>query len=115
MPSLIAVLTLLALSGTASAADPEAGAQRYAQLCASCHGIAGQGDGPAARRMRPRPRDLGDLEWQASVDDAYLRQIIRDGGIAVGRSPMMMPFGQSLDDAQLEDLIAFLRSLPQTR
>src|SRR6185503_9004715 len=33
----------------------------YQQSCASCHGAAGHGDGPAAKDMEPPPIDFHDL------------------------------------------------------
>lgn len=37
-----------------------AGERIYAANCASCHGLRGRGDGPAASQLDPRPADLGD-------------------------------------------------------
>lgn len=43
---------------TPVAAQPEAGARLYRTHCVQCHGPAGAGDGPAADRVYPRPRDF---------------------------------------------------------
>lgn len=37
------------------------GRDLYVAYCASCHGLEGQGDGPAAEAMRMRPTDLTAL------------------------------------------------------
>jgi len=37
---------------------PRHGVDLYVRHCASCHGIAGKGDGPAAEALTPRPSDL---------------------------------------------------------
>jgi mono/diheme cytochrome c family protein len=43
-------------------AQPEdPGRNEFLQSCASCHGIAGKGDGPVAKSLRPRPADLTRL------------------------------------------------------
>jgi len=45
-------------------ADPvlaEMGADLYLRYCASCHGVSGTGDGPAAEAMRAPPTDLTRL------------------------------------------------------
>lgn len=68
----------------AAAAD-----ELFATRCAPCHGARGQGDGRLAPNLNPRPRSFADAAWQASVTDTFLEQIIRDGGPAVGRSPLM--------------------------
>ena len=61
--SVIAALILAARAG----ADPPAGAESvlaevgapiFQRYCASCHGMAGRGDGPSARALHPKPADL---------------------------------------------------------
>ncbi|MCS7041836.1 MAG: cytochrome c [Bryobacteraceae bacterium] len=37
------------------------GRELYVAYCASCHGMEGRGDGPAAEAMRMRPTDLTAL------------------------------------------------------
>ncbi len=61
----------------------------YTSRCASCHGTAGAGDGPVAAAMTPKPRNYRDHAWQASVTDAQLGKVIVEGGVAVGKSPLM--------------------------
>lgn len=104
----MAVLCLL--SAQANAADVDAGKAKFQQLCATCHGPAGGGDGPASAALNPKPRALSDAEWQASVDDAYLGKVIKEGGPAVGLSPMMVA-QRGLSDADLANIIAYIRSL----
>src|SRR5579859_1030399 len=38
--------------------SPVSGKQMYAGYCASCHGVNGRGDGPAAAALKARPADL---------------------------------------------------------
>jgi mono/diheme cytochrome c family protein len=61
----------------------------FTTRCAPCHGARGLGDGRLAPNLSPRPRSFADAAWQANVTDTFLEQIIRDGGPAVGRSPLM--------------------------
>lgn len=111
MASLAGGLLGALIAVPAQAGDPEAGQQPFQQLCATCHGATGKGDGPASAALNPKPRDMSDSEWQAEVDDDYLRTVIRDGGRAVGLSQMMTPFGGALNEQQLEDVVAFIRTL----
>jgi mono/diheme cytochrome c family protein len=37
--------------------------------------------------------------------------VIKLGGPAVGKSPLMAPWGGTLDDQQIRDVIAFVRTL----
>jgi mono/diheme cytochrome c family protein len=110
--SVAAALAALCITAApAQAGDAEAGKAKFQQFCATCHGPAGAGDGPASAALRPKPRPLGDAEWQASVDDDYLRKVITEGGAAVGLSPMMTPWGHTLKGDDLENVVAYVRSL----
>ena len=51
----------------ASIPDLARGKQIYAQNCATCHGAAGGGDGPAATSMKPEPTALSGAEWADKV------------------------------------------------
>ncbi len=79
----------------AVAVDPAAAATEadaiFNTRCAACHGVSGKGDGIAAASLTPKPRDYTDKAWQASIDDNYLAKVIVEGGVAVGKSPMMVP------------------------
>jgi mono/diheme cytochrome c family protein len=81
-------------AGPAAAAQPSAAAMAEAQQifstrCTPCHGMAGGGDGPASAGLTPKPRNFHDADWQKSVTDQYIEQIIQYGGAAVGKSPAM--------------------------
>jgi mono/diheme cytochrome c family protein len=106
----LAIAAFMLAPGLVAAGDAAAGETRFKQLCATCHGVSGKGDGPAAAALRPKPRDMSDAEWQASVDDAYLADIIKRGGAALGKSPLMTPF-PALNEQQLKDIVAFIRTL----
>ena len=83
----------------------------FAQLCSTCHGTDGTGNGPAAANLEPKPRNYTDQAWQASVTDDDLRKIIVEGGGAVGKSPMMPPNPQLKDKPQVVDeLVKIVRS-----
>src|SRR6056297_742055 len=102
---------LCMVGASAQAADVEAGEAKFKQFCAPCHGPAGAGDGPASASLNPKPRALNDPEWQASVDDAYIKKIITEGGPAVGLSPMMTAWGHALKGDDLENVVAYIRQL----
>jgi putative copper resistance protein D len=78
----------------------------YGESCTVCHGIAGYGDGPAARDLKPKPADLtarhtashtvGDLYWWLSY------------GI---KETAMPGFKESFSEDERWDLINFLRAL----
>lgn len=75
--------------GGAAGAPSEVAAAMFRDVCATCHGGSGKGDGPAAESLSPRPRNYTDPAWQASVTDDDIKKIILEGGQAVGKSAMM--------------------------
>ncbi len=82
----------------------------YEFRCSPCHGPNGRGDGPASVHLIPRPRDFGDPEWQDATKDEAIEAIIREGGRAVGKSPMM-PGNTDLDEAALKALRTYVRRM----
>jgi len=107
-----------ALSGAESTAatsngDPQRGAPLYATYCSSCHGPHGDGDGPAAAALQPRPAKHSDKPYMQALSDEHLFKVIKLGGTAAGKSPLMAPWGGALSDQQIHDLVAFVRTLAQ--
>ena len=78
-------------------------------LCSTCHGLSGTGDGIAGAVLNPKPRNWTDPAWQASVDDARLAKVIKEGGPAVGLSVLMAP-NPTLKDETIADLVKLVRS-----
>ena len=106
---LCAVVLGAALS--AHAADAEQGKKLYGQFCATCHGQSGKGDGPGAAALNPKPRDHTDKEYMSQLSDDDLMKVIKNGGASIGKSPLMPPWGASLKDDQIKDIIAYVRTL----
>ncbi|MEE2704320.1 MAG: cytochrome c [Myxococcota bacterium] len=94
--------------------NPELGAPLYAMYCATCHGPEGRGDGPIAQTLVPRPADHGSAEYMGTLSDAEIYVVIEKGGAAVGKSALMAPWGGILNDSDIRDVIAHLRSLSGT-
>jgi high-affinity iron transporter len=55
------------------------GKVQYAQLCASCHGATGGGDGPASAGLDPAPIDFTDRERADERSVFALYQVIKQG------------------------------------
>lgn len=62
----------------------------FQSLCSTCHGMTGNGDGPGAAAINPKPRSFSDATWQGSVTDEHIQKVIVYGGAAVGKSPFMV-------------------------
>lgn len=102
--------------GTADAgeeADPEFdAAQAYNLTCGTCHGEAGDGNGPAGGALNPKPRDFTDAAWwdDEKTTDEYVAKVIKEGGPAVGLSPLMAPWGGQYDDEQIAAMVDHLKT-----
>lgn len=91
--------------------DAARGESQYAALCASCHGPRGCGGGPLAASLDPTPAKHCDGNYMNGLSDAHLFRVIQQGGPAVGKSPLMAPWGGILSDAKIRDVIAYMRTL----
>ena len=94
---LFAAQTALPLSGSDATADEKAGAKLYSDKgCGQCHGakLEGTKKGPALAAIRD------DKDWPAEK----ITKQITDGGAK------MPPFGESLTDPEVAQLVAFLRA-----
>ncbi|MZG30526.1 MAG: c-type cytochrome [Nitrospinae bacterium] len=90
-------------------ADVKRGAKVYKEYCVQCHGPQGQGDGPGAKGLDPKPAVHADLPLSDYPED-YLYNLIFYGGKSVGKSPNMPDWGLTLSEQSLADVIAYLRS-----
>ncbi len=97
--------------GGAGLVGIERGEAIYTQNCASCHGARGEGDGPVAASLVPTPAKHSDGGYMNALSDGHLFKVIKEGGTAVGKSSMMAPWGPSLSDEEIRDVIEFVRSL----
>lgn len=109
----VVIALALALFVVTIAVGQDAGKGKavFAQYCGSCHGPAGKGDGPGAAALNPKPKDLTTPGFVKGVKDAYLRDLITKGGPAVGKSPLMPPMGSALKPDDVNNIIAFIRSI----
>jgi cytochrome c553 len=83
----------------------------FSQICASCHGQDGTGNGPGAAQLNPKPRNYTDKAWQASVTDDQITKTILMGGAAVGKSPAMPAQPQLKEKPQVvAELVRIVRS-----
>jgi mono/diheme cytochrome c family protein len=80
-----------------------AGKAAYTKACGSCHGLDGAPKEAIAKMMKVEMRHLGSKEVQAK-NDAGLRKDIVEG------TGKMRPV-KGLSDTQVNDVVAFLRSL----
>lgn len=75
--------------------------------CILCHGVKGDGQGRASVLYNPRPANL----TKSDKNDMYKKMIITMGGAAMGRSSVMPIWGLQLTEYEIDDVVAYLRTL----
>ncbi len=82
----------------------------YQSYCRKCHGDQGKGDGPGAAMLNPKPRDFADCANMQKRSDDELFKVISEGGESIGMSADMQPWGGTMSDDEIRQLIKFVRS-----
>lgn len=82
------------------------GFRGYREMCAICHGTPGGKPTPLAKGLNPEPPELSEDEDHMS--DAALFWVIKNGIRMTG----MPAWGPSHSDADLWDVVAFVKALP---
>lgn len=102
---------------------PESGNGLFKSYCASCHGLHGKGDGPAAAAMRMQPTDLTQLTRRAKGEfpAARLERMLGGSDMITAHGGKQMPvWGPSLTVAgstdkrttqRVRNLIAYIQSI----
>lgn len=91
-----------AMAGMIAACAPETklttGRSDFRALCTDCHGDAGNGDGPLAEGMTPKPADVTTIAAQNGGVFPKARVMSHIYGFTPGRSESPMPaFGDFLE------------------
>jgi mono/diheme cytochrome c family protein len=105
-----AIVVLAGLSAPAfGAGDAVRGNELFQRYCVGCHGPDGRGgrkDG-----FMPRPQNLTKKGYIDELPDEYLFTVISKGGEGVNKSGYMPSFEKTFSSENIEDLIAFIRTL----
>jgi len=88
----------------ASRADDAAGL--YKTKCAMCHGPDGKGDTPTGKAMKVTDLSSADIQKKT---DAQLTESLTNG------KGKMTAFKGKLTDAQIKDLVAYVRELAKKK
>ncbi len=94
-------------AGAVDGAAVARGEALFAANCVACHGARGRGDGPAAAGLNPPPADLASYHARFHRDEDVAFWIAN--GIPGSSMPA---FGDRLGEAEVRDLVAYLRALP---
>jgi mono/diheme cytochrome c family protein len=83
----------------------------YERLCAACHGPEGNGNGENAAFLPVQPTVHSDSAYMSARPDDSLFDAIYAGGLIMGRSNLMPPYGRTLSYRQIRELVRYQRTL----
>jgi high-affinity iron transporter len=92
------------------AVDLAEGRALFQTSCASCHGVAGKGNGPAGLGMNPKPPAVGDGVTMRDVSPATMYRII---SVGIGGTPMP-GYAAQMTPEQRWNIVSYLLSLRAT-
>ncbi|MBC8266458.1 MAG: cytochrome c [Flavobacteriales bacterium] len=82
------------------------GGKIFGQLCWTCHGKTGKGDGPAGVNLQPTPSDFSSINLQKQSDGELFWKITNGKGV-------MLSYEDLLSDKQRWQLVNFIRTLKE--
>ena len=84
-------------------ASIQKGKEIYEQKCAACHGATGEGNGPAAAGLKPKPANLKESLAEKMTDGEFFWMI------STGRGPMPS-FEKQLTKTERWEVIHYIHS-----
>jgi mono/diheme cytochrome c family protein len=102
MKKYLAISSMLLFACASLALAQDSGADTYKSKCQMCHGPDGSGNTPAGKSMKATPLNTGDA---VKASDADLIAITKNG------KNKMPAFSGKITDAQITDVIAYVRTL----
>lgn len=91
--------------------EPLVGRKLYMTHCYTCHGVTGKGDGPAAARLQPKPRNLTDDAYLSRKTDQDIYNVISGGSAGLHRFSGMPDWKAIFYPERIWDVVAYLRTL----
>jgi mono/diheme cytochrome c family protein len=89
------------------------GKRIFYQQCVWCHADATPA-GPSNRsNLTPVPPLLNDGATLNAESNEYMQNVVTLGGVAMGKSAMMPPYGRMLSAEEIRSVIAFTRAIAQ--
>jgi len=114
LTGLAALTFALTVTAQPSGTGEARGQELYDKHCSECHGSSGQGDGPAAQLLLPRPRDFTAGKYKVRstetgslpTDDDLLRAVRQ------GLQGTSMPaWDKLLSDQDIRTVVAYLKTM----
>jgi cytochrome c5 len=96
----IFIVTLLSFAYSAETGKDERGKNLYSNKCQMCHGIKGDGNGPAASAFSPGPADFTNPKFWQNNSENKIADTIKNG---MGAMP---PF--NLESDEIKAIIKYM-------
>ncbi|RME41214.1 MAG: cytochrome c [Caldilineae bacterium] len=90
-----------------------AGKTIFETNCVPCHGPKGEGDGPAAANLNPKPANLSDGDMMGMLSDGYLYWRVTEGGAMEPFNSAMPAWKTVLSEEQVWQVLSYVRTLIQ--
>jgi mono/diheme cytochrome c family protein len=87
-----------------------AGKQVFQKLCATCHGI--NGEGGAGNDLIPAAPNLTDDKWDHGSTDGEIFDVVKNG---VAPDFNMVPWKDKLKDEEIWNIVNYLRSIAKKK
>ena len=109
LPSILATIPLILATTFAQKVDPtpenvSKGQELYKKNCLVCHGATGLGDGPAGKRLNPKPTSFQDKEKMSKTDEQLIEEITKGKG-------SMPAFERKLKESERWMVLHYIRTL----
>ncbi len=113
MRYVISLIIFLLLSFNLEAQNLQNGKRLYEGACLPCHGVEGDGQGPAAKELNPKPKDFtagwykfrSTLHGQMPTDEDIAKTITR----GVPRTSMP-PYEQIFNEDEILDMVEYIKT-----
>lgn len=106
-----AIALLLLAAALPAVQGKETAAENYRTYCVQCHGLDGNGKGINIRDMSVQPRDHTDAKAMSGRSDETLFKVVKEGGPSIDKSVLMPPWGDTLSDEEIKEMVTYLRGL----
>jgi mono/diheme cytochrome c family protein len=109
---LLSLTASLALAEPPQPAAAARGAKAYGKYCVSCHGAQGDGRGPSADWVDPRPRNFtsGTFKFRSTPSGELPTDADLERTIEQGLNHTNMPHWRALTRVERRDLVQFIKT-----
>ncbi len=84
----------------------------FEYYCSPCHGLKGKGDGTFFTiDLKPKPRNFTDADYMKKRTDEQIAKSITDGSKSVEKSNLCPPWGKTLSEKRIKELVSYIRGL----